>query len=576
MFGPKVEKNDEPVENVPANDEDDTHVYPSGLKLGLIIISIYIAMFLVALTDREPFTIQDKLIIATAIPSITNEFHTSNDIGWYGTAYLLCNAAFLPVFGKVYKVFNVKVVFLSAIVLFEIGSAVCGSAPNSIAFILGRAIAGMGAAAVQSGCLVAIVYAVPLAKRPKYQGGVGAVFGVSSILGPTLGGALTDSTTWRWCFYINLPFAVLVLPCIFFFLTIPERDDDKKSLKEKILQLNFEGLAALLPGVVCLCLALQWGGFTYSWNNGRIIALLVLAVVLLIGFVLIQIWRPERAMIPPKIFTQRSVVSGFVSTCCLGASQTLTLYYLPVWFQAIKGDSPVHSGIQLLALTLAMVVASIFSGIMTGKLGYYTPFLITGICLVATGTGLLNTLQVDTPIRTVIGFQILCGLGFGSSSQAPNLAAQTVLKRDDISIGVSLMMFGMTLFSAIFVQIGQNVLDNQLIKGLQKLVDITSQQIENAGATDLLSIIPAAKHEAALQVYNSALKMCFRVAVIMACIAIFGGATMEWRSVKKARKEAQAKEKTLEEGQTEEKTVEVGQAHDGVHSESESETKDKA
>lgn len=242
------------------------------------------------------------------------------------------------------------------------------------------------------------------------------------------------------------------------------------------------------------------------------------------------------------------------------------MYYLPVWFQAIKGDSPVHSGIQLLALTLAMVVASIFSGIMTGKLGYYTPFLIVGICLVAIGTGLLNTLHVNTPIRNVIGFQILCGLGFGASNQAPNLAAQTVLKRDDISIGVSLMMFGMTLFSAIFVQIGQNVLDNQLVKGLRGLVSITSHDIQNAGATGLLNIIPSSQHEAALQVYNSALRLCFRVAVIMACIAIFGGATMEWRSVKKAKKE------TPPEG----KAGEDGQAQEGVQSESESEIKDKA
>ena len=182
-----------------------------------------------------------------------------------------------------------------------------------------------------------------------------------------------------------------------------------------------------------------------------------------------------------------------------------------------------------------MVVAAISSGIMTSKIGYYTPFLIVGICLLSIGTGLLNTVNIDTPIRDLIGFQILCGLGFGSTSQAPNFAAQTVLHRDDVSIGVSLMFFGTTLFGAIFVSIGQNLLDGRLAEGLRGIANITPQEIENSGASGLLSIIPPEQHTAALQVYNAALRMCFRVAVIMSCIAITGGLAMEWRSVKNAK-----------------------------------------
>ncbi|KAK5715733.1 hypothetical protein LTR17_016721, partial [Elasticomyces elasticus] len=197
MFGRKIKtsKKTEHVQSTSSDavqpTDDDGHVYPTGFKFAALMTSVYIAMFLVAL---------DKLIIATAIPSITNDFHAASDVGWYGTAYLLCNAALLPVFGKIYKIFDVKFTFLAAVAVFEAASALCGAAPNSLAFILGRAFAGCGAAGIQAGGLVIIVYSVPLRLRPKYQGFVGALFGISSILGPTVGGALTSSVTWRWCF----------------------------------------------------------------------------------------------------------------------------------------------------------------------------------------------------------------------------------------------------------------------------------------------------------------------------------------------------------------------------------------
>ncbi|KAF4453561.1 putative aflatoxin efflux pump AFLT [Fusarium austroafricanum] len=499
-------------------------VYPKGIKFALLMVSLYISMLLVAL---------DKLIISTAIPAITNDFHAANDIGWYGTSYLLTNCAFLLVFGKLYTILDIKTTFITAVVLFEIGSAICGAAPNSIAFIIGRAIAGLGAGGTQSGILVIIVYAVPLEKRPQYQGLFGAVFGIASAIGPVIGGVFTTHVTWRWCFYINLPLGGLVLAFVLLFLHIPRQSTEKSSLMYKIQQFNVLGLVALIPGVICLCLALQWGGFTYSWNNGRIIALLVIAFTLLIAFVLIQIWKPEQATVPPRIFTQRSICGGFWVSFCVGAHQTLMIYFLPVWFQAIMGDSAVDSGVHLLAMVIALVVGSIVSGVFTTRIGYYMPFLIAGICISSIGAGLITTLGTHASEGQWIGYQILYGFGLGACIQAPNMAAQTVLPRSQVSIGASLMLFAQTLSGAIFVSVGTNVFDGELVKRLSAFTNVTPKQIEAAGVTGLLKTIPDKFHAEALSANNGSLHVCFRVGLILACLSILGALAMEWASVKK-------------------------------------------
>ncbi|AEO65517.1 uncharacterized protein THITE_119631 [Thermothielavioides terrestris NRRL 8126] len=501
-------------------------VYPSGLKLALLMTSTFISMFLVAL---------DRLIVSTAIPQITNEFTSAGDIGWYGTAYLLTSCAFQLVFGKLYTVFAVKTVFLGSIVLFEVGSAVCGAAPNSIAFIFGRAIAGVGPGGISAGIIVIITYAVPLQQRPQYQGFFGAVFGVSSVLGPLVGGAFTTNVTWRWCFYLNLPFGGAVILFVFLLLHIPERPETKVPLKEKLRQLNAIGLVFLLPGVVCLCLALQWGGTIYAWSEGRIIALLVLAFALLIGFALVQIWKPTQATVPPPIISQRSIASGFLVSSCVGSHMMLIVYYLPIWFQAIKGDSAVSSGIHILPMVIPLVVASIVTGILVSRIGYYTPFMIFGVCLTAVGAGLFTTFDATATSKGKwIGYQILYGFGIGTSAQAPNMAAQTVLPRVDVAIGASVMFFGQQLFGSVFTTVGQNVLDNQLANRLASIVPgINPKLIQGSGATELLQHIPPSSYAAALVAYNDSLRVCFRVALIMACLSIPCALAMEWRSVKK-------------------------------------------
>lgn len=186
-------------------------------------------------------------------------------------------------------------------------------------------------------------------------------------------------------------------------------------------------------------------------------------------------------------------------------------------------------------MLLPVVVASIFNGQLVSRIGYYTPSMILGATLTAIGAGLLTTLHVSTTKGQWIGYQILYGVGLGFCAQAPNMAAQTVLPRQDVSIGVSLMFFGQTLFGAIFTSIGQNVLDNELVKKLRNLPipGISSQLIQNHGATDLFNFIPTQYHDVALKAYNDSLRACFQAALVMACLSILGALTMEWRTVRK-------------------------------------------
>lgn len=224
------------------------------------------------------------------------------------------------------------------------------------------------------------------------------------------------------------------------------------------------------------------------------------------------------------------------------------MFYLPIYFQSVQGTSAARSGVLLIPQLAALVAASVIMGILTSKIGYYTPVLIFGVCVSSIGLGLLNTLQVDSTLAQLVGYQILYGFGLGASIQAPNLAVQTVLPRVDVPVGVSLVIFAQTLSGSIFVSIGQNVFDSNLAKGLRGIVNVTPEDIEKAGVTGLIDSIPAKYHAAVLEAYNTASRIPFRVALILGCLSILGAATMEWRSVKKGGSQSQgaAAEKPIE------------------------------
>lgn len=217
--------------------------------------------------------------------------------------------------------------FLAAICFFELGSLICGAAPNSTALIIGRAIAGLGSAGIFSGAILIIAHSVPLRQRPAYTGIISAMYGISSVAGPLMGGAFTDRLTWRWCFYINLPFGAITIIFIVLFFKSPEKTRNL-TWKAQIAQFDLEGGACFLPGIIALLLALQWGGSRYPWSDGRIIGLLIVFAVLISAFVAIQAWKQDKATVPPRVLSNRNVWGCAAFAVCFGGSFFLLVYYV--------------------------------------------------------------------------------------------------------------------------------------------------------------------------------------------------------------------------------------------------------
>ena len=251
-------------------------------------------------------------------------------------------------------------------------------------------------------------------------------------------------------FYINLPLVGVTIIALMLILKIPTPPGSAGlTIKQQFLRLDPVGTIDFLPGVVCLLLVLQWGGVQYPWNSARVIVLLVLPGVLLITFVIIQIYLGESATVPPRIIKQRSVAAGFFYTFCFGASMMVMVYYVPVWFQAIKNVTAVESGIRVLALVLALVVGSIINGWITYTIGYYTPAMYVSSVITSIGAGLATSWNVDTNKQHWIGYQVLYGIGLGFGMQQANVAVQTVLNKRDVPIGASPISLAQTLGGAI-------------------------------------------------------------------------------------------------------------------------------
>ncbi|KAI1434608.1 MFS general substrate transporter [Xylaria sp. CBS 124048] len=511
-----------PASAAPFDDDAERRFQPKSFKFWSVMISIFLALFLVAL---------DRTIIGTATPQITQEFHSLGDIGWYGSAYQLTTAASQLLFGRVYKFYEIKKTFLLTVILFEIGSAICGAAPNSTVFIVGRAIAGLGSAGIFSGVTIIMITMVPLRKRPMFQGLFGTVFGLASVLGPLVGGALTDAITWRWCFYINLPIGAVAGICLIFILHPTKYAHPPATIWEQIKRLDPLGTFFFVPSIVSLLIALQWGGSEYAWSDWRIILLFAVFGVLLIAFGAVQVFMPKTATVPIRVIRRRSILAATVFMFALAGSFLMAIYYLPLWFQVVQGATATQSGIYTLPFVLSLVVASTLSGAFTQRVGYYVPAMIASPSLLAVGQGLMSTFKVNEPSSHWIGFQVVAGFGLGLGMQASSLAAQSVLPTPDVPIGIAVMFFAQQLGGGIFTSVGQNLLSTYLVSHL-RIPGLSSTDITNEGAADLVSAVAPQYRLDVKTVYNDAIRQIFRCAMGVALVAVVAALFMEWKNVK--------------------------------------------
>ncbi|KAL1865037.1 hypothetical protein Daus18300_007384 [Diaporthe australafricana] len=429
--------------------------YPSGLILVLIFGGLLLSMFLVAL---------DMSIIATAIPRITSEFSSMEDVGWYGSAFFLTLASFQSMWGKAYKYYSLRLVFIGSIALFEVGSLVCALAPNSVALIVGRAIQGAGGAGLTGGCYTIAVFVARPAKLSIIFGLLGSTFSLASVVGPLLGGVFSESVTWRWCFYINLPIGgVAVLTMLLFRTPDHAKNHAKMDLKETIINFDLPGLFLLLSSLICFFLALQWGGVSRAWSSGTIIALLVLWIVLTCAWLSIEWFQGDKALVAPRILRKRSIAACCAFIFFLNAANFSLIYNLPIYFQAIAGDNPLISGVKVIPTILSTSLSTVVSSSLIGKVNHYQSFLLIGSILVTLGSGLIYIFGFDTGLGPVIGYQILYGVGTGLSVQIPVIVAGATSAAADQAVTLSTVLFFQFVSAAYGVGSTDAILNNIIL-----------------------------------------------------------------------------------------------------------------
>ncbi|RVX66413.1 hypothetical protein B0A52_09643 [Exophiala mesophila] len=505
--------------------EDDETKYIRGLPLHLLTLGLTMSTFVIAL---------DNTIIATAIPRITTVFNSLDDVGWYGSSYLLTTTSLQPSFGKVYTYFNIKWTFMLALLIFEVGSVLCGAAVNSEMLIVGRAVAGVGAAALFSGSMIIIGYSVPLRKRPIYVGLLSSMFGVASVVGPILGGAFTDRISWRWCFYINLPIGAIAITVVFFFFHNPKRKHSNLTLKEKIAHLDLLGAFFLITSIVCLLLALQWGGTTYPWSNSRVWGCILGFALLMATFTAIQLWKGDLATLPPRILLrQRTVFVCAFFSAFLAMALYAHIFYLPFYFQAVKGTTAEQSGIRTIPYLVSITLASIVVGGSITALGPYVPFTWVGSAIFTVGAGLLYSLEPDSSTATWIGYQLVAGVGAGSCIQIPFIAVQVVLSKKDMPVGNAVAIFFNSLGGAVSISIAQNIFSNTLIKEIPRhTTGVDPWTIVMAGATNVKAVTPPSELAGVLLSYNIAVTTAFILSIACGGIAFVLSLGFEWKTVK--------------------------------------------
>lgn len=409
---------------------------PTGRPLRLILMALMLVLFLAAL---------DQTIVSTALPTIAGELGGLDQLSWVVTSYLLASTASTPLWGKISDLVGRKIVLQSAVIIFLVASALAGLSANMGQLIGFRALQGLGGGGLMVLVLATIADVVAPRDRGKYTGLFGAVFAVSMIVGPLLGGFFVDSLSWRWIFYINLPLGLVSLVVLQMVLRLPR--------EHRNVVIDWWGAALMVSGVVLALLVVEWGGRTFAWGSPQILLMSAAAVILLVLFVRQEL-RTEEPIVPMRLFRERvfSVVAGM--GFLLGFGMFGAIVYLPVFLQVVQGHDPTTSGLMLLPLMAGLLTMSIVSGRVVSNTGKYRVFPIVGTAVATIGMALFTQLQVQTPYWQVATFMVILGTGMGMFMQVLVIAVQNAVDQRDLGAATS----GTTFFRSMGGSFGTAVL----------------------------------------------------------------------------------------------------------------------
>lgn len=509
--------------------QDDTDEHVTGLKLAVIVASVAMACFLMLV---------DTMVIGTAIPSITNQFNSLTDVGWYASAYQFGSAAPQPLTGKIYTHFHTKWTFLVFFGIFELGSVLCGAAVSSVMLIVGRAVAGLGAAGIINGALIIISSCAPLEKR---AGLIGLTMGVNQlglVAGPLIGGAFTTYSIWRWCFYINLPLGAITVIAIIL-LHIPEQTPKKRIgtiLPRLHHHLDLLGFCLFAPAVLQLLLALQYGN-TSAWGSSKVIGLFCGSVATFIVWWLWNSHKGEDALIPDSMLRRTAVwtsgaYQGFIMAAIYGA-----FFFLPLYFQAINDVNAMLSGVYLLPAILPQLVMAGSSGAIIMKIGYVIPLAIFSTVFLTIGSGLYSLLGPHSSNGEWIGFQIIAGVGSGAGLQVAIIAIQAAVVGEELSSAMAFIIFTQSLGPAIVLVLCNLIFDSELRSQLPRHAPhANATAIIDAGATGFRHFVAPNDLPSVLQAYANSLDKVFYLVTAMAacCGVVLWG--MGWQNLRKNEK----------------------------------------
>ncbi|KAI9255508.1 major facilitator superfamily domain-containing protein [Sporodiniella umbellata] len=511
-------------------------------RLVMTFIGLQVSLFLAAL---------DSTIIATALPKIGSEFNQVSIVSWVATAYILTFDAFQPLFAKFSDIFGRKWILMFGIGIFLFGSVLCGAANSIIMLIVARAIAGIGAAGIQSMVFIIISDIIPLEKRGSYQGVINAVFALSSVFGPLIGGSFTDYVTWRWNFYINLPIGAIAVPILLYYLRLPTPHG---KLSEKLKRVDYLGTVIVLAFSTLFLLALNFGGQTFPWKSAAVIVPLVLSILLVGVLVWVEKKFAKEPLMPPRLFRNRSVVSVLTVNWLFGMCFFAAVYYLPVYFQVVRNDSAMWSGIRLIPMQLVLCTISTCIGLTISKTGVYRPMICTGMLLLTLWIGLTSLYDETTPFSEIYGITMLGAGSLGCLFASTFMALQASVEIRDIAVVTGLGNFARILGGALGVAISSAILNSHLTQELFKVLPaeeaariLDSSEYVNHG-------LPEAYKAITLHIYVEGIRLIWYVLIAMAGLGLVASFFVKHHSVRKHIKKDQSKDP---------KETAVPQKHDG-------------